>query len=937
MTSFVGGDGAETADMAPDSLPTARVRDRARAAAPAPAARGGVPALGDRIGRYVALRVLGEGGMGVVIAAHDPELERQVAIKLVHPSVWRAATGEARDQLRDEARAMARLIHPNVVAVHDLGTVGDQLFVAMELVTGTSLDVWLAQRPRPWREVLAVCLDAGRGLAAAHRAGLVHRDVKPRNVLVDDTGRPRIADFGLAALTRGDVAEVSPGGTPAYMSPEQHWRTPVGPSSDQFNYCVMVYEALYGERPFAGSTRAEIADAVTRGRVRPPPPRSRVPRAVRRALLRGLAPESGARFPSMVALLAALAPRPVGRWVALAAAVVLAGGAGAASVALAGAGDPARAARAAAEARAAAVWSPAARKGVVAAIARDPAPHAAATAERVAATLDRYVAGWIDARATLAGRGRSGEEPPLGFARRSDCLDRRLAQTGALVQALTAGGPGVAARAIDATAALDPVAACVDGDAAITVRAPPDGAERRARYDELVRRLDEVTALDRVGRARDAADAAAALLAPVRALDHPPLTARAIFADAGQREHRGDVDGALLGMREAIVAAAASHDDELAARAWVSLVALMVTAGRARPDDDLLAGARAAVVRAGTPPSLEVALDNAIALVAAAAGRPADAEAGHRRAIARAEAALPADHRARADLYLHLATALTAQHRSADALAAIEHGLAVAETIWGKDHPQLALYWSNIAAVAFDLGDYARAEPAARRAAALAEPGTKMEGVAKLRLAGLANAQGRDDEVIVLTSAAAELFARTGNRRLEYEARLNRAIALYNTSHADAGAAIEQALALGAEVFAAEPHALVHPMSVAGLIASERGDFATAIARCQRAADLLVARFGRDDPELITPLLCVASARRRSGDARGAQPVAIDAQRLADRAALAPLQIETRAERARVLRLLGDRRGARALLREALAVPGLDPTRRAELTDELAR
>src|SRR5262249_30503609 len=156
-----------------------------------------VPAAGERLGRYIVLRTLGTGGMGVVVAAHDPELDRSVAIKLVRADFWQQASDAARAQLRREAQSMARLEHPNVAGVHDLGTHDGHLFLAMQLVPGLPLDQWL-KRERAWREILDVCLGAGRGLAAAHRAGLVHRDVKPANILVDGEGTARVADFGLA-------------------------------------------------------------------------------------------------------------------------------------------------------------------------------------------------------------------------------------------------------------------------------------------------------------------------------------------------------------------------------------------------------------------------------------------------------------------------------------------------------------------------------------------------------------------------------------------------------------------------------------------------------------------------------------------------------------------------------------------------------------------
>jgi len=275
-----------------------------------------VPAAGERIGRYLVLSRIGSGGMGVVLAAHDPELDRRVAIKLVQPSVPAAVSERAHDMLRREAQAMARVDHPNVVTVHDVGSHGGRLFIAMQLVPGVSLDVWLRGVRRRWRTALAICRDAGRGLAAAHRAGLVHRDVKPQNILVGEDGVARIADFGLAVNGRAEPGV--PGGTPAYMAPEQHRGGAADTRTDQFAFCVTAFEALWGVRPFGGRTPEEIARAIERGRVRPVR-RGRVPRRVRDGLLRGLAADPAARFPSMDALLVELevAPAPGERRAAL--------------------------------------------------------------------------------------------------------------------------------------------------------------------------------------------------------------------------------------------------------------------------------------------------------------------------------------------------------------------------------------------------------------------------------------------------------------------------------------------------------------------------------------------------------------------------------------------------------------------------------------------
>jgi len=271
---------------------------------------------GAKLGRYVVNGTLGKGGMGVVYAARDPDLDREVAIKLLRPELARV-DADAAQRIAREAQAMARIAHPNVVAVHDVGAVDGQVFVAMERVTGKSLRAWLAAEPRSVAEILEVFIAAGRGLIAAHDAGIVHRDFKPDNVLVGDDGRARVTDFGLAYDHRafavpptdedGSERTTRPiAGTPAYMAPEQHAGGNADPRTDQFSFAVALYEALYGKRPFSGTSRDELADAVIAGRIDPPPPTTRVPFSLRKILLRGLATKPGDRYPSLGDLLRAL-------------------------------------------------------------------------------------------------------------------------------------------------------------------------------------------------------------------------------------------------------------------------------------------------------------------------------------------------------------------------------------------------------------------------------------------------------------------------------------------------------------------------------------------------------------------------------------------------------------------------------------------------------
>ncbi|PCC72371.1 Serine/threonine protein kinase [Nannocystis exedens] len=271
------------------------------------------------IGRFQVLRVIGAGGMGVVYAARDPQLDRTVALKLLHPGQLGPL---AQQRLLREAQAMARLQHPNVLAVFDAGVHAGQVWIAMEYEGGGTLGDWLKAAPRRWQEVVEVLAQAGRGLAAAHAAGLVHRDFKPANVLVGG-GRIRISDFGLARLGEDALAEAERTvdehaaalaepmtrtgavlGTPAYMAPEQVMGLGATARSDQFAFCVVLFEALHGHRPYRGDSLAQLCEAFARKETAKPA--RPVPRAVQAVLARGLQIDPAARFPSMDALLAAL-------------------------------------------------------------------------------------------------------------------------------------------------------------------------------------------------------------------------------------------------------------------------------------------------------------------------------------------------------------------------------------------------------------------------------------------------------------------------------------------------------------------------------------------------------------------------------------------------------------------------------------------------------
>lgn len=312
-----------------------------RTSARAPGVTAGDLQTGARIGRYVIIERVGSGAMGVVYGAYDPELDRKIALKLLKPG--QGAKPTARARLLREAKAIARLSHPNVVAVHDVGVFEDQVFLAMEFVPGGTIKSWLAEKPRGWREILDVFSSAGRGLTAAHAAGLVHRDFKPDNVLLDREGRPRVVDFGIAREAAGAAgdedgveapSEPAPAlressgnvaplmtltktgalvGTPAYMAPEQFMGQRGDERSDQFSFCVALYEALYGVRPFEGEDVLSLSLNVTQEQLRPLPKDRNVPAWIRRAILRGMKVDRAARWESMARLVTALADDPAAK------------------------------------------------------------------------------------------------------------------------------------------------------------------------------------------------------------------------------------------------------------------------------------------------------------------------------------------------------------------------------------------------------------------------------------------------------------------------------------------------------------------------------------------------------------------------------------------------------------------------------------------------
>lgn len=583
--------------------------DRANPPAPPPdeSAPEGLGA-GARLGRYVLLHRLGEGGMGLVWAAYDPELNRNVAIKQV-----RRDTDEplaiARARLKREGQAMARLSHPNVVSVFDLFERDGAFYVAMEWVEGTTLRVWLEEAPRPWREVVAKFVEAGRGLAAAHEAGLIHRDFKPDNVFLGKNGTVRVGDFGLAreldATPSLRAGEAGPGlprltqlgavaGTPAYMAPEQR-EGQRDVRSDQYSLCAALFEALTGRLP--KDTEADEDPHARR--------RSRPPRRVLRALERGLALRPDDRYPTMDALLVALTADPGRAWraplLAAACAGLVLGGIGIYRTAL----HRHRAQLFAASTGAlSGIWSPA--RALETAHAMDPLipperwKRIQARLDDYARQLTRSAAHNCQTSRLELRRWRIVAEPL--FDLRAQCLTSAELRLDALAAALEHADATTAEHALLAAGSLPPPSACDDPRGNVGTGDPlsPEAARRRAELDRALAQAEIAVALGHI-----ASLDSAALIAEARAIKDRPLEAEALLIPQGSPEQQE------ANFYQAAWAAEASHADSLAVRAWTRLAQLLVANGRNEDARRAISQAQATLDRIDPTVALSAPLEEA--------------------------------------------------------------------------------------------------------------------------------------------------------------------------------------------------------------------------------------------------------------------------------------------------------------------------------------
>jgi tetratricopeptide (TPR) repeat protein/predicted Ser/Thr protein kinase len=836
------------------------------------------------IGRFVVLDRIGQGGMGTVYRGHDPDLDRPIALKLLRPEY---ELDEDAERLRREATALARLNHPNVVTIHEVGTTQGEIFLAMEFVDGVDLGKWCESHPvgprKRFVEACALLVQAAEGLDAAHRAGLIHRDVKPSNVLVGADGRVRVADFGLARAS-GDTSVSTTGeqttrasgdrgltttgvvvGTPRYMSPEQQLGRTLDARSDQFAFCVTAWEVLVGRPPWRGRPEAS----------QPPAPPSWLPRRIAKALLRGLAEDPDARHPSLAHVTGALRPKPSSTRSIMGGAVLIAGTLGAA-VWL----DTGDAPCTEAEAELDAVWNTARRAEVQAAIVATDVPYAEPTWTRVEPMLDRYAAVWVAQRAeaceaTLVRH----EQSTSAMDRRMACLAERRRALRAFVDVLSSADAGVVERSIEAAAGLPRVELCGEADYLLTGFEPlddPASADAATRVSDAIA---DATALERAGKFRDAAAMLEDIAATATELDHPPLTAELALARGVTASALDDTEEARAQLLDAYALASDAGLPRVATEAAQRMVSLLAVK---REDPESAASwlvlAERPAVRSADP-VLQARLLAARARVSATTGKYADALELFEQAHEQLEALLGADDPSMVQLLRSRASCLEELGRYDDAQKMIERALEAARGSMTEDHPTVGVCLNIAGRLAIQRGDAATAEKSFEDALSILRPaygaGSGDVAMAWHGLGVVARQQGKLELAAERFGESIAAHEKSDSPSRSYASSIeNLSTVLIALGRIDEAAAhAERGVAYTKKLLGAE-----HPDAAASLInlaavRSRQGRFEEGLVAAREAAAVIERALGPDHPRLSAAIGSVAAILLDLGRCEEAIPV----------------------------------------------------------------
>ena len=649
--------------------------------------------------KYVVLNVLGAGAMGVVYGAWDSALERKVAIKTLRAD---ATFKDRRDRFVREAQAMAKIAHPNVVAVHDVGEVGVRAYIAMEFIQGSTLRDWGRQTSRSWSELRDMCVQAGHGLAAAHAAGLVHRDFKPENVIVGSDNRARVTDFGLVALG-GSAAEPvgsSPAlmeltttgavlGTPAYMAPEQFRAETVDARTDQYAFCATTWELLFGSRPIEARTFDEQLRRVLAGDL-PAPPKG-APAWLSQALLRGLAVKPEERHASMDVLLEAMCrdqKSSPGRRVGVGIAVA---GLGIAAALIAGRGQPEAASPCSgADDAIAAVWNPARAEALQQRFAQIEGSAVAG----LGSAMDAWAQEWSSAHTeTCQATHVRGEQSPELLDARMLCLRFRADETDALLAEIERGDLATLTAGITGFSELPSVEACSAIERVADVLLAPPAAE------SLRAPLTKSRALVATGQYQEAQVALRTLVEEAKSLAYAPFLAEArlLLARAVWKAGRADLASAIA--TEALLAALEGGADTEAAESWIALMGMAGEQGDYELATERSRYASAAVARLGVPSALQSRLQLGLGVLLYNRGQYEAALPALTSAMELRIAKLGSHHTLVANSHTSLGNVHRALGNLEEAARHHEKALAIDRDIWGPAHPNLGRHEHNLAGV----------------------------------------------------------------------------------------------------------------------------------------------------------------------------------------------------------------------------------------------
>lgn len=715
---------------------------------PRPAEPAPVLERGTAVGRFVVIDTVGMGGMGAVYSAYDPDLDRRVALKTLH--VAGSSDPTAHGRMLREAQAMARLSHPNVVNVFDVGEHRGGIFIAMEFVPGVTLRTWERAQERSWREVVALFLQAGRGLAAAHAAHLVHRDFKPANVLLGEDGRARVTDFGVARAD-GSIEPVGPGipsamgedsgrlnsnsfsepltrgdmvvGTVGYMSPEQAEAKTPDARSDQFAFCICLWEGLYGKRPFLGTSVAEVTKALLHGPLPPRPRGTKVPAWLHAVLTRGLERDPDKRYPSMEALLKDLdrAPdewrRKALPWAAVAAVLLSVGGLELFSQARE------RGRCEAVGGELIGVWDDALRAQLATAFGKVTRPFSAAALASAERALDSHAKEWTSAATQSCEQAYVRKElPEADYRLEAACLAQRRRELAAVVTVLATADEGVVERAGTLAWSLTPVRGCTQ---LARLKSDPRllaAGSDEARVTALQASLARARSLIDAGKLADAAPVIEQALASARELNRRALEAEALSLLGSLQQAAGKFADSADAWTRAVMAAQASGFDELLALAAVRLTTV-VGFHLNRPAEGRLwdSLARATIERMGGDEVLSLERMIAVARLGNAEGKPMEVAAQHLQALGLAKTLLGTDHPLLWKIEFDLGSSLVAAKDPQAAVPHLERALQLREKEVSGDHPEAAMVRSALANAYFFAGRVADSRDAFSRALATRE------------------------------------------------------------------------------------------------------------------------------------------------------------------------------------------------------------------------